>query len=336
HLTKVGVTAAESVALVRRIGQALAPAHARGLVHRDLKPANILLVGGDVAQPKVIDFGLARRGFGDSRLTETGTAVGTPSFMSPEQARGERELDPRTDSFALGCLLYECLTGMPAFGGRNAAAIMARIVMCEPPALRASWFEAPPELEAVVAQLLAKDRDGRPADGAAVAALLDSIEVPATERRRRLDSGTLATEVGETATYVIFVQADELDEPAIRGALEPFGARIERLLDGALVAVLQKDAATAARCALALRRCLPTAAIVVAGPQGDESAAQLTKLFDAAGAALEVADLGQIFESDLDPSAIRIDSATAARLRGTFVIEQDRNAVFLLGERGAS
>ena len=335
HLIKVGVTAAEAIALVRRIGQALAPAHACGIVHRDLKPANILLVAGDVAQPKIIDFGLARRGFGDSRLTETGTAVGTPSFMSPEQARGERELDPRTDTFALGCLLYECLTGVPAFGGRNAAAIMARIVMCEPPALRASWFEAPTALEQVTAQLLATDRDGRPADGAAVAALLDSIEAPVTARRRRLDSSTVVTSVGKTATYVIFVQADELDEAAIRAALAPFGARIERLLDGKLVAVLQKDAATAARCALALRRCLPDAAIVVAGPQGDDTVVPLTKLFDAAGAALEVADLGQIFASDLDPSAIRIDAATAARLSSEFVIEQDRNAVFLLGERGA-
>jgi hypothetical protein len=100
--------------------------------------------------------------------------------------------------------------------------------------------------------------------------------------------------------------------------------------------VLQNDAATAARCALALRRCLPGAAIVVAGPQEDESAVQLTKLFDAAGAALEVADLGQIFASDVDPAAIRIDAATAARLHDSFVIEQGRNAVYLLGERGAS
>ena len=338
HLVKLGVTAAEGLALVRRVGLALAPAHARGLVHRDLKPANILLADGDVEQPKVIDFGLARQGFGDARLTETGTAVGTPSFMSPEQARGEREIDARTDSFALGCVLYECLTGVPAFGGRNAAAIMARIVMCEPPALRKGWPAAPVELERAVSRMLSKTRDGRPADGGAVAAMLESIAVPDTPRRRRLDSSTMATEVGgPTATYVIFVQSDDVDETAIRPALAPFDARIEKLLDGALVAVLHKDAATAARCALAVRRCLPDAAIVIAGPQDQaETAVQLTVLLDAAGAALELADFGQMFAGDLEPSAIRIDEATATKLGGGFVIERARaGAVFLISERGA-
>src|SRR5213078_3072847 len=121
-------------AVVAQVAGALGTAHARGLVHRDIKPDNILLAGGELSRAKLIDFGLGRTA-GDVRLTETGTAVGTPGYMAPEQARGERAIDPRGDVFALGCVLYECVSGVPAFAGRNSAAVMARIVLCDPPAI---------------------------------------------------------------------------------------------------------------------------------------------------------------------------------------------------------
>src|SRR5439155_24471948 len=131
----VGATIAESVEVVRVLAGALGHAHARGILHRDLKPSNVMLDEGDIARPKLIDFGLARRLREASRLTHTGSTIGTPGYMAPEQVRGERTLDARADVFALGCLLYECLAGVPAFAGGNWLLVQSRILLAAPPPL---------------------------------------------------------------------------------------------------------------------------------------------------------------------------------------------------------
>src|SRR6202011_2508611 len=99
------------VILGRRVAEALSVAHERGVIHRDIKPENLFLPGGRVEEVKVIDFGIARFGRSPSLITGVGIMVGTPRYMAPEQARGNREIDARADVFALGCVLYECLTG---------------------------------------------------------------------------------------------------------------------------------------------------------------------------------------------------------------------------------
>jgi serine/threonine-protein kinase len=101
---------ADAVAIAREVADALAHAHARGVVHRDIKPENILLDGGHAV---VADFGIARAASaaGLDRLTRTGMVVGTPLYMSPEQAAGEREVDGRSDQYSLGCVLFEMLAG---------------------------------------------------------------------------------------------------------------------------------------------------------------------------------------------------------------------------------
>lgn len=115
----------DAVEIARQVAAALAFAHDRGVVHRDVKPANVLLTAGEAV---VADFGIARAvtAAGGTRLTESGVAVGTPSYMSPEQAGGERDLGPRSDIYGLGCLLYEMLAGEPPFTGPTAQAVMAR------------------------------------------------------------------------------------------------------------------------------------------------------------------------------------------------------------------
>jgi len=208
HHARVGLSPADGVAVVARVADALGEAHARGLVHRDVKPDNILLAGGDLQRATVIDFGLGRRASGDARLTETGTVVGTPGYMAPEQARGERAIDARSDVFALGCVLYECVTGAIAFAGRNPAAVMARIVLCEPRAVREVWPAVPPALERLLSRMLAKRRDDRPRDAAEVAAELRAIAAPAAPHRRRASGSEAATAVGGTAAaYVVFLHA---------------------------------------------------------------------------------------------------------------------------------
>ena len=146
----------EAVALVAKIADALEHAHGRGVVHRDIKPANILL--SERGEPVVADFGiaLALSQSGDRRVTETGLSLGTPDYMSPEQAAGDRELGPRSDLYALGCVLYELLTGQPPFSGPTPRAVISRIITTDPEPPTRYRRSIPPHVEAVVLRALEK------------------------------------------------------------------------------------------------------------------------------------------------------------------------------------
>ena len=122
----------ETVAALRRIADALGHAHQRGVIHRDIKPDNLFLPNGDVANIKVLDFGIARLSAG-SRLTRTGALVGTPAYMAPEIIQGVRDVDLRADIFALGCVMFECLTGQGPFQADNLAAILAKVLSGDSP-----------------------------------------------------------------------------------------------------------------------------------------------------------------------------------------------------------
>jgi len=122
------VSLAETLHLAGRIGEALAAAHGHGIIHRDIKPANIFLPGRDISRIKLLDFGVARRLFDtvSLRLTQAGSAVGTPMYMSPEQAQGALDVDARTDIFSMGCVLFECITGAPPIWGESASGTLAK------------------------------------------------------------------------------------------------------------------------------------------------------------------------------------------------------------------
>src|SRR5262249_40136874 len=131
-----GLTIAETLVVARRVADALAFAHARGIVHRDIKPANLIFPAGDHTRTTVLDFGIARPVSTTGSLTETGSVVGTPSYMAPEQVRGDRDVGPRADVFALGCVVYECLTGHLAFEGTRFLALTVKILLWDPPRAR--------------------------------------------------------------------------------------------------------------------------------------------------------------------------------------------------------
>ena len=145
----------EAVRIAREVASALDYAHRHRVIHRDIKPENILLHDGSAL---VADFGiaLAASRTGGGRMTETGMSLGTPHYMSPEQAMGERELDARSDVYALGCVTYEMLSGEPPFTGPTAQAIIARVVTEEPRSLTLQRKSIPPHVEAAVSQALSK------------------------------------------------------------------------------------------------------------------------------------------------------------------------------------
>lgn len=161
HLKNAGRLSPElAVRLVLPVADALAAAHAQGIVHRDVKPDNILLsLCGDVMHPKLLDFGIARVAGGQS-LTQAGTVVGTPNYLPPEQARGLEDVDQRADIWALCATLYECVTGVVPFPGPTWIDVLRRIVDDEPEPLATHGIDDP-ELWEIVNKGLAKDPDDR-------------------------------------------------------------------------------------------------------------------------------------------------------------------------------
>ena len=147
----------EAIRITRQVADALEYAHRQGLIHRDIKPENILLSGGHAL---VADFGVARAlatGTGEhAALTGTGLAIGTPAYMSPEQATGEQSIDHRSDLYALGCVLYEMLAGEPPFGGATAQVILARVLTEQPRPLRSIRPGVPPVVEQIVSGAIAR------------------------------------------------------------------------------------------------------------------------------------------------------------------------------------
>ena len=171
---------ADAVRIAGEVASALDYAHRHGVIHRDIKPENILLHDG---RALVADFGIAlAASSAGSRMTETGMSLGTPHYMSPEQAMGERELDARTDVYALGAVLYECLTGDPPFTGSTAQAIVAKVVTEKPVPPSRMRDTVPDVVEDAVLAALQKLPADRPSSAAAFGEMLSRDGVATTSR----------------------------------------------------------------------------------------------------------------------------------------------------------
>lgn len=269
----------ECVELGLRVARALGVAHALGVVHRDIKPNNIYLVGSSVEKAKILDFGLARMR-GKTILTQTGSVIGTPGYMSPEQARGDREgVDARADVFSLGCVLYECVTGQAAFVGAHVMAVLAKVLLEEAPRARKLRPDLPKEFDNLLARMMSKKMALRPTNGMEVAEALEriafqlrnttNIEGPASLRMTS-DESRLVSLVAVLPTVGMSPgDTEPLTEKSqrildiVRSTLEACKATVEPLAGDGVVVMFDGLAhagdvvAVAARSALRLKELLP-------------------------------------------------------------------------------
>jgi Tol biopolymer transport system component len=191
----------DAVRIAREVADALGHAHAHGIVHRDIKPENILLQEGHAL---VADFGiaLAVTAAGGPRMTQTGLSLGTPSYMSPEQAMGEKSLDARADIYAVGAVTYEMLTGEPPFTGATVQAIVAKVLNAEPERPTMLRRSVPPNVEEAVLRALAKVPADRWAKAGDFAAALGTAQPTGTVRETMVRGAAASAPRGASRVLV--------------------------------------------------------------------------------------------------------------------------------------
>lgn len=338
----------EAIVTMARVAEGTAAAHERGFLHRDLKPSNVFLEGGRPENAMVLDFGLARELVAPAALTATGIVLGTVGYLSPEQARGASTLDARTDVFAMGCILFECLTGRPAFHGEHVIATLAKLLVEEVPRVRSIRPDVPGALDSIVARMLEKKPDARPADGREVANALLAIkarDTASTPSAFSMRPSALTTREQRVMAVILVGQRNEepqstapivsardgaaatilsLRTPAARlviaETMKRFDGAAEVAADGTVVGTLRvagsatDQAAHAARCALALRAACPGTSIALALGRGvSDSGVPAGEVIEHAAALLDSARRH-------DSEGIHIEASVAPLLEERFVV----------------
>jgi serine/threonine protein kinase/predicted ATPase len=339
----------EAIALFTPMTAALAFIHSRNVIHRDLKPDNIYLRHRRLDDPVLIDFGVVQLRGREQQLTIPGALLGTPQYMSPEQARSASKSGPTADIFSLGCVLFECLSGRPAFEGIFPTAVLAKILLHELPLLREVCPSAPAWMENLLARMAHKDPAQRPADGAA---LFRSFQARAeesthkiilppkalTRQTRRLVSVVLLG--GASKTNWIDPFANTQDRPETEPAA-PFHllaeealahqASIELLADGTVACLLwgssvaRDQAIQSARLSLRLRSLASKGPISVATGHAEiEGGSPLGEALDVAVSLLRASE---------EERTIIIDDATASFLETRFTLSPRSEGHELIAEK---
>jgi tetratricopeptide (TPR) repeat protein len=350
QLRRERLTVDQTVALGKRVAEALGAAHERGIVHRDIKPGNLFLPGGEPREVKVLDFGIARLSSRAGDATRTGDRLGTPSYMAPEQVRGARNLDLRADLFSLGCVLYACLTGRAPFAGEHPMAVLAKILLEEPAPLARACPELPAPLARLIHRMLAKEPAVRPASAAEVARILDAVEAQRdtqdsttgelcramTGGERRLLSVIMLRQqastlpLGGQGTIAAGAARDDQRSARLRALVQRFGGHYEGLAHDSVVISFAGSAATdlaatAARCALAIAALETDKPIALATGRG--MVAGRLAVGEVIDRVVQLLDAGRPAQD-----GIPIDETTAALIAGGFQVGGDGAALRLLGQ----
>jgi hypothetical protein len=319
----------------------------------DLKPTNLFLPGGDVDRVKLLDFGVARRLGAARAMTRTGVIVGTPEYMSPEQARGVKVLAPAADIFSLGCVLYECLTGEPPFIADQIVTVLVRILFEEPVPAAQRCGGLPPKVSELLATMLTKDPYQRRVSASEVAAILATIEPEPEEvgDGRRLESriATLPIEPEQEQVLLSMVlalptSAAALEAAAAAGAadasehalppallrdLQELEVETDVLLNGALVLTVpqigsaQDRAARAARCAVLVKEHWAAARVVVVTGRGSRRRGLLSgEALDRAWQLLDHVESPIVGTPSASSPRILVDDVSAGLLQARFAVER--------------
>jgi tetratricopeptide (TPR) repeat protein len=348
------LTIPEAIEVVRQAAVGLHALHRAGIVHRDVKPANMyLLAGGDDGRAlhvKLIDLGIARAA-GESTLTSMGVALGTPFYMSPEQARGEERVTARADQFSLGVVLFELVAGRRPFTGDDFFAVLAKIVLQDPPRLRDVMAGVPPELDALVLRAMSKAPEKRFGSALEIADALAALpawssagaaSAPAPADRSheatvsRVTTGMSATFEQRVVTAVFAGFAPSPDDAPLRvfaAVAEEHGAVCYPMLGRRMIGIFGgarttgQEVVRAARAALAAAERVPEIQLAIATGRA------LAGVTGLSGDLIERA--ARDVERD-EPYAVRIDDATARLLEEHFVIEGGERQRVLVGVRHAT
>ena len=329
---KERLTISEAVDLCIHAGRGLAAAHDAGLIHRDVKPSNVFLTRRGVV--KVLDFGLAV--FGEEelghRVTQTGEVLGTPGYMSPEQARGSRKMDGRTDVYSLAVVLYKALSGVTPFGSDAAIAVVVRMLTQDAGSLRELRPAVPVALADLVKRAMAREKEGRPPTMHAFVRELEALLPTLPSELEPLvdlpdaailgDSDTLSGE-NRIMTAVFAEDVGQLD--TVVGILTKHGAEATALGDGRVVGVFGLEPLEGDEAIRALQAALEMQDLC--GPIGVGTGYARPEDSGISGVALEGAREATMIARR--QSGVRVDAATRKRVDRR-IIEQDGAVVEVL------
>lgn len=344
------LTLGQAVEIGAQVADALAYAHDVGIVHRDIKPSNVILLGSRPGREwpvvsKLVDFGVASAE--DSRLTRTGAIIGTPAYMAPEQARGDVEVDARSDIYGLGATLFEMVAGRPPHVGPTPIAILARLVTTPAPRLTEIFPEAPHSLDDLLSEMLATHPEDRPSRAADVAARLRTIatELEDAPQDMRTNSPFESQPMGSVvlssvrpasgSRLVTSILATHVPKGPARGRLiahlRARGAEATELGGDALVAHLgvQKAIGDEASRALDLALRLAKAGCSVGVATGR------TRI-DRTRPTGEVVDRAAGLARDAEPGQIFADTTTSELARGRFEMQLRSDGSMAIGAKATA
>jgi serine/threonine protein kinase len=309
RLEKGPLSVEETLAMAQGLARALAYLHDQGLIHRDLQPSHLFLPGGDAQKVRLVAQDVATR-----------TSTGTPSFLAPEQARGDRDVAPAADVFALGCILFECLTGKRLFAGAHPMSVLAKVLLEDAPRVSELRPDVPAFLDALVSRMVDKDPAKRPADGAELARWLTEADRAPAPPREALTSNE------RRVVTVLVVPRSTGEAPAeeaqFQAAVSAFGVRAHTLVDRTVIAlapehlVAADQASLLARFARHLVETRPDAALALT----TGSATHATRL--PVGQAIDRA-VAMVRAPEGRPG-VQVDDATAALIAARFDVKGGR------------